>query len=98
MVLGTGTAATDFRTEMDDVEGVDNVLGEAGEVDFEPEVVEEPASDEEGIGKFCPGILSLGLLGPRTLPSFAYSHVRFLRMQRLQEGCSPLHWKEAIRW
>jgi hypothetical protein len=44
-----GTPATNFLTEMDDIDAVDNVLGDAGGVDFEPEVVEESASDEEGI-------------------------------------------------
>jgi hypothetical protein len=74
----------EVEAEVDDeVEDMDNlvVLGEAGEVDLE---VDEPASDE-GV------ILSLGLLGPRTLPSFAYSQVRLRRMHRLHEGCSPLH-------
>lgn len=55
-------------------------FGDAGEVEEE-----EEAEGWSG----C--ILSFGLLGPRTLPSFAYSQVRFLRMQRLHEGCSPLH-------
>jgi hypothetical protein len=81
---------------MDDVEGVNNVLGDAGEVNFEPEVVEEPASDEVGI-VLGPGILSLGLLGLWTLPSLAYSHGKLRSTQRLQEGCSPLHWKVRMR-
>lgn len=35
--------------------------------------------------------LIFGLLGPRTRPSFAYSHTRPLFVHRLHEGCSPLH-------
>jgi hypothetical protein len=68
---------------MDDVDGVDNVLGDAGEVDFEPEVVEEPAFDEGIV--LGPGILSLSLF-LWTLVSFAYSHSKLRRVQRLQEG------------
>jgi hypothetical protein len=51
--------------------GVDNVLGDKGEVDFEPEVSRRPT--RRGI---VPGILSLGLLKLCILPSFAL-HVRF---------------------
>ena len=53
------TAVIDFLTEMDDVGGVDNVLGNAGKVDFEPESV---ASDEEGIklGRTSPDPPALG--------------------------------------
>lgn len=36
--------------------------------------------------------LTFGLLGPRTLPSLAYSQMRPLFVHRLQDGCSPLHW------
>jgi hypothetical protein len=56
------------------------VVGEIGEFDLEP--------GEEGEGA---GIFGLGLLGPRTLPSFAYSQVKLRRIQRLHDGCSPLH-------
>jgi hypothetical protein len=41
-------------------------------VDSEPEVVEEPASDEEGIVQVGPGILSLSLLGLWTLCVLAW--------------------------
>lgn len=36
-------------------------------------------------------ILGFGLFGPRTRPSFAYSHTKPRVIHRLQEGCSPLH-------
>ena len=36
--------------------------------------------------------LDFGLFGPRTRPSFAYSHTKPRVMHRLQDGCSPLHY------
>lgn len=36
-------------------------------------------------------VLGLGLFGPRTRPSFAYSHIKPRVIHRLHEGCSPLH-------
>ena len=43
---GIRDSRVDFLTEMDDVGNVDNVLGNAGKVDFEAKSL---ASDEEGI-------------------------------------------------
>jgi hypothetical protein len=83
MTAAAGT--TDFLTDLDNIDGVDNVLGDAGGVDFEPEVVEEPASDEGGI-VLGSGILSLSLLGLWTFPSLAYSQGKLRRIRRLQEG------------
>jgi len=37
-------------------------------------------------------VFDFGLFGPRTRPSFAYSHTNPRVMHRLQEGCSPLHY------
>lgn len=45
------------------------------------------------------GVLApdLTLFGPRTLPSFAYSHTKPRFIQRLHDGCSPLHfWESGI--
>lgn len=41
----------------------------------------------------------LGMFGPRTLPSLAYSHARPRDRQRAQDGCSPEHCtQEGIRY
>jgi len=48
-------------------------------------------SDANSIDELPIGLPDLGLFGPRTRPSFAYSHTRPRVMHRLQDGCSPLH-------
>jgi hypothetical protein len=70
------------ETEAEELTSALFVVGEIGEFDLE--------AGEEGAG-----IFSLGLLGPRTLPSFAYSQVKLRRIQRLHDGCSPLHWNRS---
>ena len=63
---------------MGDVDGVDIL----GKLEFEPASDEEPGGGQVALL----GMLSLGLSGPRTLPSFGYSQVRLQRMQHLHAG------------
>lgn len=52
---------------------------------------EELEEGRDGLAREEAFGFDFGLLGPRTRPSFAYSQSRPRFMQRLQEGCSPLH-------
>ena len=72
------TAVIDFLTEMDDVGGVDNVLGNVGKVDFEPESV---ASDEEGI--------KLGRTSPDP-PALGHGHVHTRLHSTPTQSCTPV--------
>jgi hypothetical protein len=48
-------------------------------------------ADAEGLPIEVALFLGLGLFGPRTRPSFAYSQIKPRVIHRLHEGCSPLH-------
>lgn len=64
------------------------VLESPGEPPLSP--VSPVAVDPEA-EPFAGVLFVLGLLGPLTLPSLAYSHTSPRFMHRLHDGCSPLH-------